>query len=337
MRIFLVIAVFISSESFGASWCSWLVGKGILKKQIQNSESSVSNQESLLLRSQVKQLKKFPVRDLTQHPEVMSFLEAHPIYISLTTSPQRIDRIHHVIETLDLTHVNRIFLNIPSVFARTLETYLIPQDILLHPKVQVVETASDDGPAMKLLPVVERLKAEQANAYVLTIDDDMGYGRGMVNEMIFAASHFPSSVISGSGANFKLWGIESEGSAVHVFDAHPISKGYLDRVDVIEGFGAAIYPVSHVPDEAIRKGIHRCLECFYSDDLVISLALERAGVSKYKINTSYFSKKKIVPFAYGKQADALHQGAGLFPQSDRGVGGNRGKYQKSFLALQGDW
>ncbi len=51
-----------------------------------------------------------PVRDLSKDKAVKDFLSNHKVYVSLTTSPTIISKISRMLETLDLTYVEKVFL-----------------------------------------------------------------------------------------------------------------------------------------------------------------------------------------------------------------------------------
>src|SRR5262245_20151275 len=53
------------------------------------------------------QLHGQPVRDIRQDARSRRFLSRHPVFVSMTTTPSRIDHIHHVVETIDFSLVSQ--------------------------------------------------------------------------------------------------------------------------------------------------------------------------------------------------------------------------------------
>jgi hypothetical protein len=286
---------------------------------------------------EVKRLKALPKRDLNNDPPSLEFLKNNKIYISLTTSPERIGQISNVIRTLDLTHVEEVIVAIPKKFGRNGKEYVVPQELLSMPKVKLLRPEKDLGPATKLLPAVEYARAIYPQSRVITIDDDIGYPNGMINDLIYFSARLPDAVLGASGANVGFWGIPANFT-------HSKPKLNLKRAetatstDVIEGFGAVSYPVSKVDTDLIKKWAFKCNECLVSDDLTISMSLQKNRTPRYRIRSPYYNKGSLVTFGYGYQGDALHKGGGLretdstnaAPTSDV----NQHKYQITYDAIR---
>jgi hypothetical protein len=259
------------------------------------------------------------------------FLATHDVFVSLTTSPQRIGKVHHVLETLDLSHVKEVLIALPERYGRDGTTYDIPPELLQMPKVRILRTEKDYGPATKLLPAAEYAREAEKPSIVITVDDDIGYPRGAINELIFASAHNPNTAISASGSNLEVWGIAgraSEGGPE--FSAAEGSDASLRPVDVVEGFGSIAYPVARLNIEEIKAWTARSKSCMLSDDLVISMSLRNSGVERVRMQSPYLNKDQLRPFPYGFGKDALHHGAGtgtLEPHM------NHKKYQAAFAEL----
>lgn len=304
----------------------------ILKKMFTKVEAKFKNPEKMIA-SQKQKLLNTPIRVLDHNLSVRNYLKTHRIYVSLTTSPTRIQQVHHVLETLDLSKVEKVFFSLPEKFGRTGETYNIPEWILQHPKIKVLRPAIDEGPVSKLTTAAEHLQKTDPDALLITIDDDTGFPKGMINEMIYSSTHAPNAVISGSGRDFSYWRIPNAPHSNHA-SKFKLEQGSLTPVDVVEGFAAIAYPVKQVPLDMIRKFSSTCKECFVSDDFVISLALKQMQVPRYRIETKYFSIGQATQYHYGFLSDSLQKGAGL--QQGGAVSTNVIKYRKTYEALRNE-
>ena len=96
------------------------------------------------------------------------------IIVSLTTSPRRIKLMEKTIESIlnQTIQPDLIRINIPKIFKRTGETYEIPNYLLNHPKIQIVEYEKDYGPIMKILPTIIDYK-DHSDANIIYTDDDV--------------------------------------------------------------------------------------------------------------------------------------------------------------------
>lgn len=245
-------------------------------------------------------LQNGPKRDLRHDPIVMAYLEQHPVYVSLTTSPKRISRIKHVFETLDLTHVREILLVLPQRFGRNGQAYDIPEELSGDPRVRVLRIDKDLGPISKMLPAIEYASSMDPNALVISVDDDIAYSAGMVNEIIFHLARSRRQVFGGSVPNIAEWGIDA--------GLWPFQK---DRGDIVEGWAGIGYRAGEIPVDRMRELSQLSKSTYASDDVVISYALAEAGILKSRVRSPYYDCEKNRFFAYGMEEDALHRGAGL--------------------------
>lgn len=312
------------------AYCSNL----LLGRVVQAFYSGIAkfSSEDNVIEIQKSRLKNWPRRDIRKIPLVNDFLKEHPVFISLTTSPKRISHLHHVIQTLDLANVQKVFISIPEKFGRTGEPYLIPDELLINPKIEIIRVPIDEGPATKFLPAVDRLQLQNPDAYLITVDDDNGYAFGMINELIFAAANAPNSAISGSGQMLSHWRIGGP-QGRRTLRQFSDSRMTLSEVEVIENYLAIIQPVKSFPTQMIRQWLNFCSDCFVSDDLVISLALAKRRTPLFEINSKYFNRQGATAFRYGMQSDALYRGAGL---SYSLISGDihAHKYRRTYEALE---
>lgn len=263
-----------------------------------------------------------PKRDLTQDPQAQTFLNKNKVYLSVTTSPLRISKIHKVFDSIDLEHVENIFLNVPMRFGRDNSEYDIPDRLLNdhQKKVKLLRPKKDLGPITKLLPAIEYLQKKGENdAVVIIIDDDRSYPRGMVAEMVHHLSRQPKTVFAGSTHHMGFWGIPETAIA-------PVPGQVWDHL-VVEGFGGIGFSAGNV-DVALMKKLSDprfSKECYVSDDMVISFALALSGVERSKIDNKFFAGNLVESLSYDHDEDALSRGAGLGPITDANI--NTEKYQ----------
>lgn len=281
-----------------------------------------------------RQLASLPRRKLERSALALDYLETHPVFVSVTTSPQRIVHLSRVIKSLDLTYVTEVMVVIPQRFARTNETYQIPDELRSLPKVRIEVIPDDLGPATKFLPAAEKLAQRKDEPLLITIDDDMIYPVGMVNELIGAAAEFPNAAVGGVGAPLSLWSlytIATEAGPTYFWGGDIAFRS----VDVLEGYAAVGYPVKKIPLQTLREWVRLSDDCRYSDDLLISMALRRVGVRRYEISSYFYDRSYIFHLPHGQGPDALHRGAGLVGPVGGGLiqPSNSEKYLRAFETL----
>jgi hypothetical protein len=308
------------------------VGSAIVHKRVL---PKIYTGEEMLLRSQSQYLKSLPARDLSKYPAVKKFLKKNKVYLSLTTSPSRISKIHHVLESLDLENVEKVYLVIPKVFERNQSRYQLPAKVLSIPKLEIIEIEHDLGPITKLIPAAEHLAHENPNSLLITIDDDTGYPFGLINELIYWSSEMQGAVVGAAGRNLSKFEIH-DSNFPRPNAIKQLHKAEAKSVEVIEGYGAIAYPVGRVNTELMRRWNDLCPECRVSDDLVISLALELSGVSRYHVWSPYMNLYHMIQYGYGFKEDALHKGAGLVRDANYVESFVNQNYQRAYRAILSD-
>jgi hypothetical protein len=97
--------------------------------------------------------------------------------VSLTTTPYRINLIEPVILNLvnQTIKADKIILNVPEIFYRSGEIYIIPDFLSKYPIV-INKISKDYGPATKLVGSLEYMINNNYNPdYVIILDDDIKY------------------------------------------------------------------------------------------------------------------------------------------------------------------
>ncbi len=270
-------------------------------------------------------------------PIVKEALEKHRVYLSLTTSPQRISNVVNVIESLDLSLVEKIFVSIPKKFGRDGLAYEIPAILINHPKVRILQIENDLGPITKLIPPTTYLRRYDPTAWLVTVDDDIAYPKTAIRELAAAKAYHHDAVISASGQSSAYWKIshaDFPGSSKN--DNYPIRSSAVQPVDVVEGFAATIYAVKDLDPDMLQTISSLSKETFVSDDLVVSYYLGQQDIPRLRLESRHFNVTQIHETEVGMQDDALHRGAGLMDaRSHQNI--NETKYQKAFQTLHADF
>jgi hypothetical protein len=292
----------------------------------------------------VNQLKYYasrtPVRDLVHDSKVQDYLKQHKVYVSLTSSPTRLSKVHHVIETLDLSHVEKVFLNLPARFGRDNSEYNITPELaeMFPNKIEYLRPAVDLGPITKLLPSAQHIKElGDQEAILIIIDDDTAYPKGMVLEMVHNIVYNDNTVTTGSANDVNFWNMNgSDFPATEKNNSTGCASDKTSFCDVVEGFGSVGFKVKYVDVKLMERLSSKKFskECFVSDDLVISYSLALTGVNRMKIRNDFLGVHLIKQFDYGFEGDALHQGGGLDPSMASSTNMNEAKYQVCYNRLK---
>lgn len=115
------------------------------------------------------------------------------IYITLTTIPERLqsDYFRQALESLIYQYPTKIILNVPWIYKRTGESYVIPDWIAQHPDV-IVHRCEDQGPVTKVLGGLSLIPDD---AWVIVVDDDHIYKDFLVSELALKFSQRPEGVL----------------------------------------------------------------------------------------------------------------------------------------------
>ena len=274
-----------------------------------------------------KRLREKPEEDLTDNQVVQSYLREHKVFASLTTSPSRINSLRPMLQTIsDSEYLEKIFLVLPERYGRNGEKYDIPEwltDDLLFPKLEILRVKEDLGPITKILPAVRKVRNDTGDpdSIVISFDDDIGYTKGTVGQLIKTLAENPRSVAGGSSAPLRAWGIDN-------------TDHWSQEADslVIEGYGSIAYRVGDFNDQLMEKIVKENRYCFVSDDIVLSWALDRSGVSRIFVENEYMGRNQNFPFTYGFGLDALHRGGGISETAAGDLNAQKYRHCNEFLA-----
>src|SRR3989338_6515814 len=252
-------------------------------------------------------LNNMPVRDIDSHPAVKNYLQKHSVIISFTTSPERLKNLTPMLRTLDTTHVSHIWLALPKQYKNKEDYGVIPEEISKFPKLEIIARDQYDyGPITKMLPAIEKIKALDPDALVISVDDDTGFPKGMINELIYYSILHSNSIVSGAGNYVEIFGIlPEEWPGLGKAQKRPFcGNAELSYCDTVEGWKAIAYKPRLVDTERMKQIAGISKACRTSDDLVISYVLAESGVEKIRITNNYFPD--IHRFESGHDEGALH-------------------------------
>lgn len=246
-----------------------------------------------------------PVRDISESRKVKNFLKKHEVHVSLTTSPLRLPKILAVLATLDTTNVKNINVVLPDKYGKKQETYDQKDidKISEFPKVKIIRTKKDYGPITKMLPVIRSVN--DPKSIIISVDDDVGYPLGMINEFIYQKlEKYPNVVIQSpdEGQDFR----NDITNFKKIFPSK--NKPRKPYADLVEGWLGVAYTKKLVNDEEMEKIAEISKECLLSDDLVISYILAKHDVPVVKVDNKYLGQQ--LSYLYGAGPDALHKGGG---------------------------
>ena len=245
-----------------------------------------------------------PVRDISKYTKIKNFLKKHEVHISLTTSPLRLPKILAVLATLDTTYVKNINVVLPDKYGKNKESYNLNDidKIAKFPKVKIVRTKKDYGPITKMLPIIRQVN--DPKSIIISVDDDVGYPLGMINEFIYQkVEKYPNAVIESpdEGQNFR----NDIGNFNKIFPRKKANKPYAD---LVEGWLGVAYSKKLVNDKEMEIIADLSKECLLSDDLVISYILAKHNVPVVKVDNKHLGSQ--LSYQYGAGDDALHKGGG---------------------------
>ena len=258
------------------------------------------------------------------------------VYLSLTTSPKRIDNVVKMLRDINLEHFDKVMVNLPLRFGRNGTLYVIPKSLQNFPKVQINRFPKDFGPLSKVLPTL--LVCKNPNDIIISIDDDIHHDNRVFPLLINNCKE-KDVVVTGIGKNLNYWSSAKYGKMPRVSPFEYTPKG--NYVDLLEGFSGVSYKRKFFPDIKLLVRLSKVAKnCYLSDDLVLSfylklfgrriLSLHKMGKYGYEFsNTPY----KLKEYKWGVASNALHKGGGINGAVNN-VNVNKIKYPKCYAMLR---
>lgn len=269
---------------------------------------------------------------LKNNIKVQQYLQKHNVYISLTSSPNRLNKVIAVLYTLDLTNVHKIIINIPQKFQNK-QKYGIPKNLLNFPKIVINRKCKKDfGPLMKIIGALYYVK--DPNAIIISIDDDTCYPIGMINTFVEECIYSKKKIIFGGSCQQLKYFFWSKPNQLKVLKKKwPVKKSKWPYSDIIEGFAGIVYKAKYL--SKLMKIPTLFKSCLVSDDIIISYFMAINNISRKQIwKNKVFNLEYIKQFEYGLDKDALHRGFGFIKNiSDNHIDINSVKYYKCLIWL----
>lgn len=210
------------------------------------------------------------------------------IIISMTTSPTRIDKIEHILETFNNQTVKptKLILNLPFVFKRTQQTFdNIPSFISKYSFVDI-NRCEDIGPCTKIIPTVE-LFNNQPETIIISIDDDIAYTNTFIETFLEYSNKNPNAVITGQS-----------------FLRIPKSN----QAKLVEGYSGVLYKQKFLKNFDIEQLKQYPKVCYFADDFILSNYLLKNKIPIVVIGDLDKIASNIY-LDYGSKNDALKAGA----------------------------
>ena len=209
-----------------------------------------------------------------------------PVYVSLSTTPDRISKISPTIASLvDQTQpLSKVFLCIAKK-SRGGQTYKIPSFLSNHPLVEVRWVERDLGPATKWFYILSADDISDGSS-IIVLDDDQVYPKRMVEHYLNCKQQFPK-------AAFTLLGWQVP-ATLHHKDRHCVSSGRVrlfgaDDRNKVTRAPQRVHCMQGASSFLLTKGMLRPTSDYFekyeaanfADDILISGLLAASGVPVY--------------------------------------------------------
>lgn len=222
------------------------------------------------------------------------------IYFSLTTSPQRINKLHQTLDSIfnQTTTFEKIIINIPYIFNRTKTRYIIPEYLSKNPRI-LINRCHDIGPVTKLLPSLFITTDEDI---IVTIDDDRKYLKNMLETFLEFYNKNSNSV-------YATTCIKIDFNNINIFKRIVNHKFSGKSFHILQGYGGVFYPRKVFNEDFLNycNLLLKDINFYLSDDLYISnyLAMKKIPII-LGINEKYHIKGKELALEHNSDKIALH-------------------------------
>lgn len=169
------------------------------------------------------------------------------IILTLTTIPERLNSTHNfdmsycIKSLLNLNYNDyEVHLNIPNIYGRTGEQYIIPEwlENITDVKLKVYRT-DDYGSITKLIPTLQRI--DDDDTVIIVVDDDITYHKELINEHIKNRTKWPDYVVGYDGIRTR----NTDGTLANNFgdprDHFFTATGTNSLVDILQHYKSISY------------------------------------------------------------------------------------------------
>ena len=205
------------------------------------------------------------------------------VIVSLSTVPGRINNLRATIRSLlkQTRPPDEIILAVPEFSIREKRPYVVPQYLLRLPRLRILSSRRDWGPATKFIPVIrEELAAGRLDTLIIVVDDDRVYPRDALETYLHYNQQLPRAALCFRGAAMPR--------TLDWRDARMIKASELrqpEAVAVITGCGSYLIQPRFF-DESLWDYSRAPQGAFFMDDIWISGCLTRRKVQKYVVPAS---------------------------------------------------
>jgi hypothetical protein len=202
------------------------------------------------------------------------------VIASLSTLPGRINNLRPTIRSLlrQTRPPDEIILSVPEFSIREERPYIVPEYLLRLPRVRILRSRRDWGPATKFIPVIQQeLAAGRENTLIMVVDDDRLYPRDALAAYLHYSARLTGAVLCFRGAAMPR--------TFDWRDARMIYGGEVrepQSVAVITGCGSYLIQPRFF-DESLWDYSQAPRGAFYMDDIWISAYLARRQVARYVV------------------------------------------------------
>jgi hypothetical protein len=216
-------------------------------------------------------------------------LAAHPAFdnrrviASLSTVPGRINNLRATIRSLlkQTRPPDEIILAIPEFSIREERSYVVPEYLSRLPRLRILYSQKDWGPATKFIPVVrEELAAGREDTLIMVVDDDRVYPRDALETYLHYNQQLPAAALCFRGAAMPR--------TLDWRDARMIKASELRQpkaVAVITGCGSYLIQPKFF-DQSLWDYSRAPQGAFFMDDIWVSGWLTRRKVQRYVVPAS---------------------------------------------------
>jgi|11BtaG_2_1085332.scaffolds.fasta_scaffold02603_7 hypothetical protein len=207
------------------------------------------------------------------------------IIITLTTIPTRLVSDHnydmrYCIESLlnqSYTGNYEIHINIPNVYKRTGEKYIIPEwlNLITDSRIKIYRT-EDYGSITKLIPTLNRTDMED-DVVVIVVDDDIVYHKDLIKEHVKNRKTWPDYAVGYDGIRAR----DIDGSRSNYFkdtrDHYYTATGRNSLVDILQHYKSISYKRSFFGEDFLEFVDKRGTWC---DDTTVSAYLAKRKIGR---------------------------------------------------------
>lgn len=217
----------------------------------------------------------------------------YEVIVSFTTLPSRIANLKKTINSfLNQTRLpDEIVISFPEYSVREKKKYIIPECLnriieknknsdcfMKTPKITILKSDKDWGPATKFIPILQREFENKKNDVLFVIvDDDQIYQRTMISNFIKYHKKFPNAILCNRGRCLDNSFLYSNSKVVLGPKLDQV-KG----VDIITGVGGYLLTTKLI-NKSLWDYTGAPEGAFYMDDIWLSGYFARNSILRYSI------------------------------------------------------